>query len=332
MLTVPMERHKKYIDKWINDFYIQNKQLAQPYTGKLYSKDKTHLLIIEKGVQKAAYPITEIPADKSLESHGYTIHQVYTKEGRFYALLDTPNHEQDKPFSGEITIHLKPSNNCDQHDIATIQKYLNGKPEGLPYQKNIPNSCVEKPIIYLYPQEETEVIVKMGYPKKLTHTYPKYPNDGWHILAKPTGDLIDLKTKRNLYALYWEGHNTTTTHSNNGFIVKGEDTIPFLEEKLAQLGLNEHEAEEFIIYWLPKLEKNPYNLIRFESISQQNENMPLHITPKPDTLIRVLMAYKPLEKKIDLPEQILPPTPTRTGFTVVEWGGTKLNYKQGLKK
>ena len=35
------------------------------------------------------------------------------------------------------------------------------------------------------------------------------------------------------------------------------------EEKLAILGLNEREAEEFIIYWLPKLESNKYNYIRF---------------------------------------------------------------------
>ena len=52
--------------------------------------------------------------------------------------------------------------------------------------------------------------------------------------------------------------------------------------------------------------------------------MPLDITPTPDTLIRVLMEYKPLDDKIDLPEQILPPPPARTGFTVVEWGGTEL--------
>ena len=44
-----------------------------------------------------------------------------------------------------------------------------------------------------------------------------------------------------------------------GFVVEGKDTIKFLEEKLKQLGLTDKEADEFIIYWLPKLENNKYN-------------------------------------------------------------------------
>ena len=46
----------------------------------------------------------------------------------------------------------------------------------------------------------------------------------------------------------------------------------------------------------------------------------LVITPKPDSLLRVFMVYKPLQQKITVPEQELKPF-TRKGFTVVEWGG-----------
>ncbi len=111
---------------------------------------------------------------------------------------------------------------------------------------------------------------------------------------------------------------------NEGFVVKGQDTISFLEEKLEILGLNEREANEFIIYWLPQMENNKYNYIRFESIEKINEYMPLEIEPKPDSLIRVLMLFKPLEKEIQVNEQELI-TPQRTGYTVVEWGGSKIN-------
>ncbi len=38
-----------------------------------------------------------------------------------------------------------------------------------------------------------------------------------------------------------------------------------MEEKLEVLGFYEREEEEFIIYWLPKLEANKYNYIRFAS-------------------------------------------------------------------
>ena len=51
--------------------------------------------------------------------------------------------------------------------------------------------------------------------------------------------------------------------------------------------------------------------------------MPLDITPNPDTIIRILMDYKPLDKKIIVKEQNLI-TSERTGFTVVEWGGSEI--------
>ena len=87
--------------------------------------------------------------------------------------------------------------------------------------------------------------------------------------------------------------------------------------------LNEREANEFIIYWLPILEENNYNLIRFAENDIINEQMPLEINPKPDTIIRVLMEFKPLDNKIDVKEQELIPV-TRKGYSVIEWGGTKL--------
>jgi hypothetical protein len=110
---------------------------------------------------------------------------------------------------------------------------------------------------------------------------------------------------------------------SEGFVIKGEDTIAFLEEKLAMLGLSEREANEFIIYWLPKLEDNKYNFIRFETMEEINDNMPLDITPAPDTIIRVMMEFKGLNNKIDVKEQKIE-TPQRNGFVVVEWGGTEI--------
>ena len=108
-----------------------------------------------------------------------------------------------------------------------------------------------------------------------------------------------------------------------GFCIKGEDSAKFLEEKLASLGLTEREAEEFIVYWLPKLEANNYNYIRFASMEEINRNMPLEFSVEPDTLIRVMMEFKGLDEPISVTEQQLE-TPVRTGFVIVEWGGTEI--------
>jgi hypothetical protein len=53
------------------------------------------------------------------------------------------------------------------------------------------------------------------------------------------------------------------------------------------------------------MEDNKYNLIRFETKAEQDENMPLNITPKPDTVIRVMMDRKTVDELINIPEQQL---------------------------
>ena len=185
--------------------------------------------------------------------------------------------------------------------------------------------CLDKPIIYLYPTTETQVNVKLWTPENLSHTYPKYNSEKWwNVIAQPNGDLEDIDTWRKLYALYREWKSSNETNFDEWFVVAWKDIIPFLEEKLAILWLNEREAEEFIVYWLPQMENNKYNLIRFETIEEQNENMPLNITPTPDTVIRVMMDWKAIDEPIDIPEQELV-TPERNWFVVVEWWGSSRN-------
>ena len=100
----------------------------------------------------------------------------------------------------------------------------------------------------------------------------------------------------------------------------GADTAAFLEQALAQLGLNAAEANEFIIYWLPQMQDNAYNLIAFQQEAYTDQAR-LTVTPEPDTVLRVFMAWRPLEEPVEVPPQVLD-APERQGFTVVEWGGS----------
>ncbi len=181
----------------------------------------------------------------------------------------------------------------------------------------------DKPIIYIYPKEDnTNVRVTLGKPELLTTSYPKY-NNGWEVIANKDGSLKLLDTDREYYALYWEGKTYPKQEITEGFCIKGKDSASFLEDKLKVLGLNDREAEEFIVYWLPKLEENQYNLIRFETMEEINEYMPLDINPAPDTVIRILMDFKGVDEYVDIKEQPLQEV-TRRGYTVVEWGGSEI--------
>ena len=180
--------------------------------------------------------------------------------------------------------------------------------------------CAEKPVIYLYPTEETEVSVKLDLDGKLTCTYPAY-NAGWNVTAAPDGTLTDAKGQTYNY-LYWEGETNAQWDMTEGFCIKGEDTAAFLEDALEKLGLNRKEANEFIVYWLPLMEQNPYNIISFQT-DIYTDAAELQIDPAPDTLIRVFMAWKVADDFVELPTQELT-APERSGFTVIEWGGTEI--------
>ncbi|MFT5777292.1 MAG: hypothetical protein ACI837_000223 [Crocinitomicaceae bacterium] len=179
-----------------------------------------------------------------------------------------------------------------------------------------------KPIIYLYPEESTQVHVELDYDGKLTTSYPIY-TEGWTVKAEPDGTLHDL-SGREYYALYWEGNPTTPLQLKNGAVVAKEETIDYLEASLKTLGLNPREANEFIVFWLPILEKNDFNLIHFAE-SDYEEQAKLIITPTPETIIRVMMVFQPLDEPIIIdPQDLTQLSKKRKGFTVVEWGGQPL--------
>lgn len=189
-----------------------------------------------------------------------------------------------------------------------------------------PNPETAKPVIYLYPEQETKVNVQLTFNGTLTSTYPTLPPEGWTVTAQPDGTLTDEEGRSYRY-LFWEGVADVDWKQDSGFLVKAEDAREFLEQSLTQLGLNELEQNDFITYWLPKLEKNGESFVTFAA-EQYTDNAVLTVTPQPDSVLRVQM----LISKVDdsnraafqkLPEQELPRF-EREGFVLVEWGGTDL--------
>lgn len=204
-------------------------------------------------------------------------------------------------------------------DLLTIE-FSDWKPQ--PSNPGEPGDIMlYKPVIYLYPEEKTEVSVELSLKDgALTCTYPAY-EDGWKVTALPDGTLTDVRGQTYNY-LYWEGEADFQYDFSEGFCVKGEDTAAFLERALEKLGLTRREANEFIVYWLPMMEQNPYNIISFQT-ENYTEAAKLTVAPYPDTMLRVFMAWKGSEMYTALPEQKLA-APERTGFTLVEWGGTEV--------
>ena len=70
------------------------------------------------------------------------------------------------------------------------------------------------------------------------------------------------------------------------------------------------------------MQGNPYNLISFQS-ERYTDSAKLTIDPKPDSELRVFMAWKPLNRAQPIEPQTFPSF-ERDGFTVVEWGGCEV--------
>ncbi|MFI5204360.1 MAG: hypothetical protein ACHQF2_07670, partial [Flavobacteriales bacterium] len=188
-----------------------------------------------------------------------------------------------------------------------------------------PNAVAEKPVIYLYPAEKTEVSVSVKPAGEFLLTYPEY-NNGWNVTAYPDGTIESAGKKYNY--LFWEASVTSVLpdDKNIGSVVEKDNLMSFLESSLTAMGLTSKEQQDFITYWYPQMAANDKNLVRFLVNDECNTVSTMQIMPEPDHVLRVYMVWMNAEGKDEssLQPQTFP-TFTRSGFTVVEWGGMKMD-------
>ena len=260
----------------------------------------------------ASEKITNAKREEILEKEDKYVYALLMFEnGTTYEIYFT--NEEVLVFSSGMTYGLRyvPKENVNPYD-----DFLDFSMEG-----GLQNPMTGKPVIYLYPEKETKVSVNLDFDGKLTYTYPAL-NNGWNVLAKPDGTLTNLADGSTHYYLFWEGTARPKWTYKKGFVVKGSETESFLRENLAKMGLTPREYNDFITYWVPKMQENPYNLISFSG-DEYSKIAKLTVNPKPDTMIRIHMVWKALDKPIEIEPQVLP-VYKREGFTLVEWGGTEI--------
>ena len=191
-----------------------------------------------------------------------------------------------------------------------------------------------KPVLYVYPEREQSLTVSLDVEGELGTVYPAPDalettdwgtRASWMVTASPDGTLMD-QGGRTYPSLFWDGEMTLEA-PEQGFIVAREDAVPFLEEKLGQLGLSDKEAADFITYWAPRIRANDYTFVSFDASSYAQQVTYSFADEAgnqvvPDTFIRVFMTIRAADANEEVTPQVFGPTPTRSGFTVVEWGGT----------
>ena len=177
-----------------------------------------------------------------------------------------------------------------------------------------------KPVIYLYPKQKTRINVQVSPIGGFSKTIPTYPDNGWNVIASPDGTITNTADHKTYPYLFWEGRGGIYQKPERGFIVKNSEIETFLRDKLTALGLNEIETRDFMEFWQPKMTESPFYRVSFYGNQVMDQLAPLSITPKPDSIIRILMDFEGIDAPIEIKPQIIR-TPTRDGFTVIEWGG-----------
>ena len=193
-----------------------------------YAQEKVFVKLYDNTYDSVPPYNTPLPDSETLQSYA--------------AALDTIC-QQSSPSNPQIGSELQPAL---QHTIP------------IPTGSSGGHVTIDEPIIYLYPTTTEPVTVKLGFKGTLTTTYPTYNSStGWQVIAHPDGTLTNEADGLSYSYLFWEGKYNLRLNENSGFVVKGSDTATFLRQSLSKLGLTPTEYNDFIVYWLPKMEANP---------------------------------------------------------------------------
>ncbi|MCE3297016.1 MAG: hypothetical protein K0R65_2730 [Crocinitomicaceae bacterium] len=188
---------------------------------------------------------------------------------------------------------------------------------------------VDKPVIYAYSDKALDVNFMLKVNGKLTFTYPQIPENGWEVTTQQNGMLKDKKG--NLYPyLFWEGEMNKLDFKINAKSLKGnfvfkDSVVPFLERSLTELGFNDREKADFITFWAPRMIRHEQLFVQFLVDQDCDRIAMLDVTPEPDHIRRVYLLFQEVQngKTFEYDPQAFRPF-VRSGFTVLEWGGSEL--------
>jgi hypothetical protein len=198
----------------------------------------------------------------------------------------------------------------------------------------VQEEMVEKPVIYLYSADTTDVSLEINPTGDFSFTYPAY-TDGWNVKSTPSGNVIH-KGKTYPY-LFWEGQHkdigfnfTNLSSGLEGFYIKTDTCITFLENTLSYLGLNATESTDFITYWGPRIQNHPFAFIQFKELaSYAAEVASMKVSPHPNSIQRIFMVFEGIDNNEILKDMTIV-TPklspfNRWGFSLIEWGGSEVS-------
>ncbi|EDR28928.1 hypothetical protein EDI_249480 [Entamoeba dispar SAW760] len=196
---------------------------------------------------------------------------------------------------------------------------------------------VKKPVILLYDdtiKEKEEfcchlelndaIDIGATYPNpriiKEDNTKKEYEWKGTYCSDGVSNCVIEINNKHFDY-LFWEGVCLKKEEFKGKEVgITYENISNELEVLLKKLGMNEREVNDFIVYWIAKLNKNYYKVTICDS-SYDNEIAQLKISGF-NQIHRIALKFEEVENINNLPTiDSVEERQRPTGKYVIEWGG-----------
>lgn len=257
----------------------------------------------------AGYTINNEPVYKVTDPNHFVITRLFT-EG------DTRNYYEynavtKKTETGQISKR-------DFIDEGGVIVYVDefGLQHVMTHTKYGPQAECAKPVVYLYPEETTDIRVELD--ALVTVSEPDY-GSGWDVTAHSDGNLIVNGIE--FESLFWDGYgNGEYPELTEGFVVPTEDALNLMEEHLETMGFNEKEISDFVEFWEPHMPAETYTRFSWIGTIGMENLAKLTIEPEPDTLIRAFVDFEGLKEMVEIEPQTIP-SYERNGFVATEWGG-----------
>jgi hypothetical protein len=180
------------------------------------------------------------------------------------------------------------------------------------------DSCIIalKPNIYIYPNEQSDLSVKLSFPKGgwVVASEPEY-GTGWNFNVDTAG-LIN-----NTYSfLFYESTQPDVWQINFGWILQTDSLELFFRQNMAEYGFKGSEIDDFIEYWIPRLDDYLFYLIYPQTKSIIDDVIQLDFSKQPENILRLFYVIKGQNQ---LQDKLTVPTIEsfkREGYFVTEWG------------
>jgi hypothetical protein len=207
-------------------------------------------------------------------------------------------------FRGCTAADVPDASTCAADIVVELQEYV----------------PVDKPNLYLYPEVDTELSVRLPGWRRITAADPLYPPQGWTVEAHPDGRLTTAQGPRDFlfYEILWDAHRF---QREEGWCAGASWAQATVEDSMADLGFLENEIADFAAAW-----DGGWPDAAFVTIYPQVEDLALlRIDPEPERLLRAWFLVEEGCQPVRPPhlERV-----ERTGYHAAEWG---VAFGEGLE-